>query len=51
MSKLEAKINIDQIELDQAIEKANQLKELLLEVHKLIDSLAGSRLTEEKTTE
>lgn len=32
-------VDIDTTELDEALEKANRLKELLLEVHELIRSL------------
>ena len=37
-SSVSVKVNVDQSELDLAIEKAKQLKKLLVEIHKLIGS-------------
>lgn len=38
---IEATIQVDTTELDEAIEKANRLKELLQEIHDLIHSLGA----------
>lgn len=38
-SKIEVKIEVEMAGIDKAIEKANRLKELLMEVRLLIDSL------------
>ncbi len=44
MATREIKVNVDVEPLDEAIEKANQLKSLLQEVKQLIDSLCASEV-------
>lgn len=46
MSKNTVTVNVDSTSLDEAIEKANRLVELLREVQQIIDSLFGMKKSE-----
>lgn len=45
---IEVDIKVEHMELDEAIEKANQLIELLREAQKIVDSLSGKKCTSDK---
>ncbi len=42
MASKEIEVKVEMKELDAAIEKATRLKEILEEIHKLIESLKGN---------
>ena len=47
-TEIEVDIKVEHKELDESIEKANQLVELLIEAQKIVDSLSGKKCTSDK---